>query len=168
MSLFPQILFCLFAGIVAGGAISVILQKNPLYGAFSLILSFLGLSAIYIMLGAHFLGVIQIVVYAGAIMVLFVFVIMLLNVRREATHIDHHAYLKPLAAILGLILLAQLVFVVARVAIPQSPTVSPGVGTVETVGKELLTTYLLPFEATSVLILMAIIGSMHLAKREKE
>ncbi|HMZ82017.1 MAG TPA: NADH-quinone oxidoreductase subunit J, partial [Acidobacteriota bacterium] len=121
-----------------------------------------------IMLGAHFLGVIQIVVYAGAIMVLFVFVIMLLNVRREATHIDHHAYLKPLAGILGLVLLAQLVFVVARVVIPQSPTVSPGVGTVETVGKELLTTYLLPFEATSVLILMAIIGSMHLAKREKE
>lgn len=166
---FEVIFFLFAAALIIGGAISVLIQRNPLYGAFSLILSFIGLAAIYVLVGAQFLGVVQIVVYAGAIMVLFVFVIMLLNVRKEATHPDRHAYLKWIA-FLGLGLIAEVVYVVNQLQISRTP-INPAtgdVGLVETIGKGLLTDYLLPFEATSVLILMAIIGSMHLAKREKE
>lgn len=156
------------SGLIVGGAASVLFQRNPLYGAFSLILSFIGLAVVYVMLGAQFLGVVQIVVYAGAIMVLFVFVIMLLNIREEARHVDHYPFLRYLALPLFLVLVGQVVYVVTQIDIPAAPGHGVSVGTVQAVGKGLLTDYLLPFEATSVLILMAIIGSMHLAKREKE
>ncbi|MBX7222772.1 MAG: NADH-quinone oxidoreductase subunit J [Blastocatellia bacterium] len=166
-----QIVFIVFALIITAGGVGVLVQRNPLYSAFSLILSFIGLAAMYILMGAQFLGVIQIVVYAGAIMVLFVFVIMLLNVRDDELHPDRHKYLLYIGVPLGLGLIAEVFYVVTRVQIAPAITdmhATGTVGTVERIGVGLLTEYLLPFEATSVLILMAVIGAMHLAKREKE
>jgi NADH-quinone oxidoreductase subunit J len=163
---FEQILFILFAGIVVGGAVSVLLQRNPLYSAFSLITTFVGLACLYVTLKAQFLGVVQIVVYAGAIMMLFVFVIMLLNIRDEDTAVDPNRFLVYLTIPLGATLLGALLYVVTKVNLAQAS--GDEGGTVERVGASLLTKYLLPFEATSVLILMAVVGALHLAKREKE
>lgn len=163
---FEQILFILFAGIVVGGAVSVLLQRNPLYSAFALITTFVGLACVYVTLKAQFLGAVQIVVYAGAIMMLFVFVIMLLNVRDDQTANDSSRFLTWLAIPLGGILLGALIYVLTKVDI--NPVTNDAGGTVERIGTNLLTKYLLPFEATSVLILMAVVGALHLAKREKE
>ncbi len=163
---FQQLLFIGFAALVLGGGIAVVLLRNPLYGAFALITSFVGLSALYVMMGAQFIGAAQIVVYAGAIMMLFVFVIMLLNVRADEERPPRHRFLVWLAAPLALLLSAGLWLAVAGVQGDRAP--SGEAGTVERVGKNLMTRYLLPFELTSVLILLAVVGALHLAKREKE
>jgi NADH-quinone oxidoreductase subunit J len=160
-----HVFFLIFSALVVTGAVSVLVQRNPLYSAFSLITTFVGLACLYVLLGAQFLGVVQIVVYAGAIMMLFVFVIMLLNVREDAAATRRNRYLLFLAPPLGVAFFLELMYVIARLNV--EPTPGEG-GTVERIGAGLLTQYLLPFEATSVLILMAVVGALHLAKREKE
>jgi NADH-quinone oxidoreductase subunit J len=117
-------------------------------------------------MGAQFIGAAQIVVYAGAIMMLFVFVIMLLNVRADEERPPRHRFLVWLALPLGLAFSVQVWFAVWGMTGEHTP--SGEAGTVERVGKNLMTRYLLPFELTSVLILLAVVGALHLAKREKE
>ncbi|WP_058867585.1 NADH-quinone oxidoreductase subunit J [Chloracidobacterium thermophilum] len=163
---FQQLLFVGFAALVLSGAVSVVLLRNPLYGAFALITSFVGLSALYVLMGAQFIGAAQIVVYAGAIMMLFVFVIMLLNVRADEERPPRHRFLVWLALPLGVAFSVQVWFAVWGMTGDHTP--SGEAGTVERVGKNLMTRYLLPFELTSVLILLAVVGALHLAKREKE
>ncbi|MFQ3581849.1 MAG: NADH-quinone oxidoreductase subunit J [Chloracidobacterium sp.] len=163
---FQQLLFIGFASLVLGGAVSVVILRNPLYGAFALITSFVGLSALYVTMGAQFIGAAQIVVYAGAIMMLFVFVIMLLNVRADEERPPRHRFLTWLAVPFGLLFSVQVWLAVSDVTADRTP--SGEAGTVERVGKNLMTRYLLPFELTSVLILLAVVGALHLAKREKE
>ena len=173
----PRLLFLAFAGIAVVAAFNLILQRNPIYSALSLIVTLCVMAALFLLLNAPFIAVIQIVVYAGAIMVLFVFVIMLLNIREEESKIDRQKYLKWIAAPMFLALLAQ-VFAVIRYVDATPPSIpsanAPGgnpaasLGTGESVANAMFTTYVLPFEATSVLILMAIVGSMLLAKRESK
>ncbi|MBK9313348.1 MAG: NADH-quinone oxidoreductase subunit J [Acidobacteria bacterium] len=173
----PRLLFLAFAGIAVVAAFNLILQRNPIYSALSLIVTLCVMAALFLLLNAPFIAVIQIVVYAGAIMVLFVFVIMLLNIREEESKIDRQKYLKWLAAPMFLALLAQ-VFAVIRYVDTTPPSIpsanAPGgnpaesLGTVESIANAMFTTYVLPFEATSVLILMAIVGSMLLAKRDSK
>lgn len=169
------ILFILFALMAVISALSVVLQRNPIYSAISLIITLCSLAGLFLTLSAQFIAAIQVVVYAGAIMVLFVFVIMLLNVRAEEARLDRQKFLKYLAAPLFLALLAEVYYVIRTVADPPVPlpatgTVAPEsiLGTVESIGNVMFTSYLLPFEATSVLILMAIVGAMHLARRERD
>jgi NADH-quinone oxidoreductase subunit J len=161
-----KIFFLVLAVLSTGAALSVILQRNPLYGAFSLIGLFGCLAAIYIMLQAQFIGAIQIIVYAGAIMVLFVFVIMLLNVRREESHLDRHRFLYYLAVPLGAALFFEVFYSITKLS--KVNVNKPPVGNSETIGMGLFTQYLLPFEMASILILLAIVGSVILARREKE
>lgn len=173
----PKLMFLAFAGIAVVAAFNLILQRNPIYSALSLIVTLCVMAALFLMLSAPFIAVIQIVVYAGAIMVLFVFVIMLLNIREEESKVDRQKYLKWAAAPMFLALLAQ-VFAVIRyvdasapsIQSPNAPGVSPAdsLGTVESIANAMFTTYVLPFEATSVLILMAIVGSQLLARRERK
>lgn len=163
---FQKLLFIGFATLVLSGAFFVVFLRNPLYGAFALITSFVGLSALYVLIGAQFIGAAQIVVYAGAIMMLFVFVIMLLNVRADEERPPRHRFLAYLAAPFALLFGALMWFAVAGVTGDRAP--SGEAGTVERVGKNLMTRYLLPFELISVLILLAVVGALHLAKREKE
>jgi NADH-quinone oxidoreductase subunit J len=170
----PVVLFLAFAALAVVAAFNVILQRNPIYSAIALIVVLVSLAVLFLTLYAQFIAAIQIIVYAGAIMVLFVFVIMLLNVRAEEAKTDKQKYLQWLAVPLFGALLAEIFFVIRYIGDTPAPLLSANttanpaqvVGTVESVAQGMFTTYLLPFEATSVLILMAIVGAMLLAKRE--
>ena len=160
------LLFILLGGLAIGCALAVVAQRNPLYSAISLIGVFLSLACLYLTLAAPFIAAVQVIVYAGAIMVLVVFVIMLLNVEEEEHRRTRLAYLVPAAVLLGATLIGEVMFVLYSV--PLSPTKPLGlsdVGMTEPIGVGLLTKYLLPFEITSVLLLMAIVGAMTLARR---
>ncbi len=163
------ILFIVFATFAVASAISLVVQTHPISSALSLIGVMVSLAVLYFLLGAEFVAAAQLVVYAGAIMVLFVFVIMLLNAGSEGP--TGRSWRVNL---LGIPLLAAFVGIIAFVIqafLPKTEGVSLAgrdgfVGTAALVGSKLFTVYLLPFEVTSVLILIAIIGAIVLARKE--
>lgn len=161
------LLFIVFAGMAIGCALGMVAQRNPLYSAISLIGVLLSLACLYVMLAAPFIAAVQVIVYAGAIMVLVVFVIMLLNVEDEEPRRKRLAFLVPTAIGLASIMIAESAFILYSVQTsPATPRHSiSNVGLTASVGIGLFTTYLLPFEITSVLLLMAIVGAMSLARR---
>ncbi len=160
------VLFYLFAGLAIAAAISLVYQRNPLYSAVSLVGVFISLACIYITLAAPFIAAVQILVYAGAIMVLVVFVIMLLNLDEEKP-LTRLRYLYAVGGGLGLIMLVQTFFifyVVLRApkhAVPADETV----GRTLSIGSAMFSEYLLPVEIVGVLLLMAIIGGVILARK---
>src|SRR6266851_3862400 len=160
------LLFILFAGLAVGCAVSMVAQRNPLYGAISLIGVFISLACLYVTLAAPFIAAVQVIVYAGAIMVLVVFVIMLLNVEEEERLPLRLRSLVPIAIGLAAILFGEAAFIIFFVrASPATPTTNiSDVGLTSSIGAGLFTTYLLPFEITSVLLLMAVVGAMTLAR----
>src|SRR5919198_1371925 len=109
------LLFILFAGMAIGCAISMVAQRNPLYSAISLIGVFISLACLYIMLAAPFIAAVQVIVYAGAIMVLVVFVIMLLNVEQEERGRSRLKFLVPTAVVLAAVLIAEVAFILVSV-----------------------------------------------------
>ncbi len=163
------VLFIIFGGLAIGCALSMVAQRNPLYSAISLVGVFISLACIYVTLAAPFIAAVQIIVYAGAIMVLVVFVIMLLNVEDEVRRPVRLHYLIPIGVGLATVLIAETAFMLtlhgnrAQVEATQIP--DAGVGLTASIGTGLFTEYLLPFEVTSVLILMALVGAMTLARR---
>lgn len=161
------ILFIIFAGMAIGCAIAMVSQSNPLYSAISLIGVFVSLAAIYVTLAAPFIAAVQVIVYAGAIMVLVIFVIMLLNVEHSEPRRKRLKFLVPLAIGMAAILLAETAFILNSVqtAPNQFATNISNVGLTHSIGEGLFTRYLLPFEVTSILLLMAIVGAMSLARR---
>jgi NADH-quinone oxidoreductase subunit J len=159
--------FILFAGLAIGCALAVVAQRNPLYSAISLIGVFISLACLYVMLAAPFIAAVQVIVYAGAIMVLVVFVIMLLNVEEEERRRERLKFLVPAAVVLAAVLIAEVAFILVSV---QEFRVNPAaggsnIGSTHSIGSALFTRYLLPFEITSILLLMAIVGAMTLARR---
>ncbi|MEO8436237.1 MAG: NADH-quinone oxidoreductase subunit J [Pyrinomonadaceae bacterium] len=159
------VLFILFAGMAIGCAISVVAQRHPLYGAISLVGVFVSLACLYVTLAAPFIAAVQVIVYAGAIMVLVVFVIMLLNVEHEQRRKPRLGYLVGAAVVLAGIMVAEAAFVIYFVQGPSTPKDGiSDVGLTFSIGKGLFTSYLLPFEITSLLLLMAIVGAMTLAR----
>ena len=160
------VLFFLFAGLAIAAAVSCVYHKNPLYSAISLIGVFISLSCIYITLAAPFIAAVQILIYAGAIMVLVVFVIMLLNLEEEnrRTRLRH---LFAIGGFLGAILLAQtfFVFVAVMKAPKQAVNADETVGKTLNIGAAMYTEYLLPVEIVGILLLMAVIGGVILARR---
>jgi NADH-quinone oxidoreductase subunit J len=161
------LLFILFAGMAVGCAVSMVAQRNPLYGAISLIGVFISLACLYVTLAAPFIAAVQVIVYAGAIMVLVVFVIMLLNVEEAERTPLRLRSLVPIAVGLAAVLFAEAAFIIFFVqASPATPTRNiSDVGLTSSIGAGLFTTYLLPFEITSILLLMAIVGAITLARR---
>jgi len=161
------LLFILFAGMAIGCALGVVAQRNPLYSAISLIGVFVSLACLYVMLAAPFIAAVQVIVYAGAIMVLVVFVIMLLNVEEEEHRRTRLKFLLPVAIGLSAIFIAEVAFILMTVAPTRVTPATAGtsVGVTHSIGSQLFTQYLLPFEITSILILMAIVGAMTLARR---
>jgi NADH-quinone oxidoreductase subunit J len=136
-----------------------------------LIGTLLALSALYVTVRAEFIAAVQIVVYAGAIMVLFIFVIMLLNIPRDQPQIEKQKVLRYLAIPFAGLMIAEMFYVLRWIRLSTLPPVAAGnadqaVGTTWSIGTRLFTDYLLPFEVTSVLILMAVVGAMVLARRE--
>ncbi|HVQ38662.1 MAG TPA: NADH-quinone oxidoreductase subunit J [Pyrinomonadaceae bacterium] len=161
------ILFILFAGMAIGCAIAMVAQSNPLYSAISLIGVFIALASLYVTLAAPFIAAVQIIVYAGAIMVLVIFVIMLLNVEDEEPRRKRLRFLVPASIGMAAVLIAETAFILYSVQATESnlPRAGSNVGLTQSIGVGLFTQYLLPFEITSVLLLMAIVGAMSLARR---
>jgi NADH-quinone oxidoreductase subunit J len=159
------VLFGVAAALAVLSALVVILQRNPIYSAFALIVTLCSLSVVYGLLGSPFIAVLQIVVYAGAIMVLFLFVIMLLNVKRE----DHPATgltpFKGAAAALCALLVLQVGSVLVRADVGMVPAAYDA-STRTMAGLLFSVRFLYVFEATSVLILAALVGAIALARKD--
>jgi len=159
------VLFFVLAAVALGGAVNLIVQTHPIHSALSLIVVMVALAGIYLLLGAELLAAVQIIVYAGAIMVLFVFIIMLLN-----AGIEERTSISRAATWLGLPLAVVLTAVLGwRIAMAQPGPMAPGAeipGTTRVLSQLLFTNYVFPFELTSILILVAILGAVVLAKRD--
>jgi len=165
------IFFFILAAVSVISAILIIAQRNPVASALYLIVTLCSQAMLYLLLGASFLAVIQIIVYAGAIMVLFLFVIMLLNLRRDEFGPDKKKTQRVLAFTLGAVWLIQVVaitkFGLSKMNFsPVTPEAALETGSVQSIGKSLFTEYLYPFEITSILLLVAILGSIVLAKKK--
>ena len=161
-----EILFFLFAAGCVAGAINLLAQKHPINSALSLIVVMASLAGLFLLMGAEFVGAVQVIIYAGAIMVLFVFVIMLLN-----AGIEEHTKGSKIAILLGVPGAAVVAVLVAwellRSQHSQAPiSIGELHGTGTDIGRLLFGPYLLPFEVTSVLVLIAIMGAVVLARRE--
>jgi len=160
-----QILFFFFAAVAVGAAINVLVQRHVLYSALSLILMLTAMSVLFILLRADFLAVIQVIVYAGAIMVLFVFVIMLLNLPHDEDGADRLRWLKFIGIPLVLFFLFLVTATLSNVEAGNA-TQTRFVGSPQAIGQSLFTDYLLPFEVTSLLILIALLGAIVFAKKD--
>jgi NADH-quinone oxidoreductase subunit J len=167
----PFLVFFVCAGIAVLGALLLIIAKEPIHSALSLVLVMISLAVLYLMLGAEFIAAVQIIVYAGAIMVLFVFVIMLLNAGSEE-RTDWSKMAKYVGMLLGIFLLVELAYwmrasVIGKEVANGSLATASSVDTAE-MSRMLFNQYVFPFEATSVLILIAILGALVLAKRDDQ
>jgi NADH-quinone oxidoreductase subunit J len=161
------LIFLIFAGIAVFCGINLVVQTHPIASALSLIGVMGSLAILYLQLGGEFIAAAQVIVYAGAIMVLFVFVIMLLNAGAETTTFQVSRFVKYLGAVL-LAAFLGLISLIIQATLPRTEGVVFGTfqGTAVEVGRKLFTAYLLPFEVTSVLILIAIVGAIVLARKE--
>ncbi len=163
-------IFLFLSGIAIVSAANILIQRHPIYSALSLILTFVALSGIYMQMQAEFIAVMQIVIYTGAIMVLFVFVIMLLNVKAEERIPDKLRLVRFLGIPLVVLLTVEMGLVVIRAFssedIQLSSYATNLAGNTQSIGKLLYTQYALPVEVTSVLLLVAIIGAIIMAKKE--
>ncbi len=163
------VVFYVFAALALTGALLVISFKNPVSSALSLVLTLFSTAVLFVLLLAHFVAVIQILVYAGAIMILFLFTVMFLNLKPEALNFESKNLPFKISVLLVVLLFvgyfASLGFKKGLSLSNISTSDMDGFGTVEGVGTTLFTDYLLPFELTSVLILVAIIGVVAIAKK---
>jgi NADH-quinone oxidoreductase subunit J len=167
-----QALFYFLALLTLGGSVAVVALPNPLYSVLSLVAAFLGLAGLYLTLNAQFVAVVQVIVYAGAIMMLFLFVVMLINLGREERLPLRLPIQKLAGTIIGLGIFAGLVnLFVAAPLLTGAKGLFPAarlaeVGSVQAVGKVLVTQYVLPFQAMGVLLFVGIVGAVVLARRQ--
>jgi NADH-quinone oxidoreductase subunit J len=157
--------FAVLAVIALGSALGLVFKKNAIHGALFLVVNLGTVAALYLSLGAEFLAAAQVIVYAGAIMVLFVFAIMVLIPGKEETGPDPRRPYRLLALPVGAALLAELALVVVARRGADTGAAAPIPGGVEAIGRLLFTDYLFPFELTSVLLLAAMVGVLLLARR---
>ncbi|PYO50036.1 MAG: NADH-quinone oxidoreductase subunit J [Candidatus Rokuibacteriota bacterium] len=159
--------FVLIAGIAVGSALGLVFKRNPIHAALFLVVNLGAVAVLYLTLGAEFLAVAQIAVYAGAIMVLFLFAIFVLIPAREETTPDPRRAYRILALPVGAALLGVLGFVVAASVRAQAPPAPAAPDGVEAIARLLFTDYLFPFEVTSVLLLAAMVGALLLSRRRE-
>ena len=165
-----QILFFVFAAICVGGAINLVLQRHPINSALSLVVVMASLAALYLLLGAEFVGAVQVIVYAGAIMVLFVFVIMLLNAGAEEQTQGSRIAMwigGPCVAVLAGVIMWLVTHNDKTIGNVQVGSMVTTTDNTHSVASLLFREFLLPFEVTSVLILIAIMGAVVLASRKE-
>jgi len=160
------LLFAALAIVALVGAVGVVLSRNAVHSALYLLLNFATFAAMYIMLGAQFLGLVQIVVYAGAIVVLFLFVVMLIGGEIGDIRSKSRSYTRIVAGIAVAAFLLALIFVIGQ-SLPADalPKGAPDNGSVQAIGAVLYTEYLLPFELASILLLAGMLGGVVLARR---
>ena len=164
------IIFSLFALIAVASAINMVMQSHPISSALSLVGVMGSLAVLYLLLGGEFIAMVQIIVYAGAVMVLFIFVIMLLNAGAEE-RLKNRSFIAQLIGVPAILALAAVMVYFVQRGFPGMSNVKFGDfegGSARAVGMALFTDYLLPFEVTSVLILIAILGAVVLARKEMD
>jgi NADH-quinone oxidoreductase subunit J len=166
-----HLFFLYFAGVIILTSFLVVALRNPIYSALSLLIMFFHVAGLYVTLHAEFLAAVQVIVYAGAILVLYLFVVMLLNLKRE----DRYHAQVLLGVLLGVMVLTEaglLVMQAGSTGLPMAERIQPdsastvAVGNTETIGEVLYSTYLFPFEVASLILLVAMIGAIILAKRD--
>ncbi len=165
------IAFYFIAACILGFAVLVVTTRDTVHSVLFLVLDFLFVAALYVLLGAQFLAAIQVLVYAGGIVVLYLFVVMLVNLKRAPeAHVDAHRHGRigfwMAAAILGELALIAWRGYATPAGVPATAMAAPAAGNTEQVGWLLYTSYLIPFEIASMLLLVAMIGAIVLAKRE--
>lgn len=163
--------FVVSAVIVVVGALGVVVARNPVHSALMLVMTLFGVAVLFVIQDAQFLAVVQVIVYAGAIVVLFLFVIMLLGVDREEMMArDPLPAQRPLAVFLGLAALGLILYLASKASWATGsksvagPAGGPG-SNIEKLARSIFTTYLIPFEATSVLLVIAVVGAVVLSRR---
>ncbi len=164
-----EILFFVLAAMAVFSALGMLLNKNPVYSVLLLIVALFAIAGLYVLLNASFIAAVHLIVYAGAIMVLFLFVIMLLDIRSDVEHINLRRLSRILALLATLIFLGETFLIVLMTFKGKAAVVGLGegiLGDVPSVGELLFTKYLLPFEIASVLLLVGIVGAIILAKRK--
>jgi NADH-quinone oxidoreductase subunit J len=165
-------LFYVFGAFAVIASLLVIAQRNPVYSVLLLIASFGALSGLYVLLDAPFAAAVQIIVYAGAIMVLFLFVVMLLNAPHEETDFDErtHPLLRPgpmrFGGVLAVALIVELIWALSKSA-PSSTFGNPAATSISAIGRSLFTDYAFQFEVTSILILIAMVGAVIMARQDR-
>ena len=159
-----EVTFFILAVPLLCAAVGVVISKNPVYAAMNLVATFFFLAGIYVLLVAHLIAFMQVLVYAGAVMVLFLFVIMLISLGDEHLVKERYRGMQLLGAAGAIGLAAVLSWAILDVARATPASLPPDFGTVKAVGRVLFTQYLLPFEATSLLLLAAIVGAVVVAK----
>ncbi len=161
-------LFIMLATFAVASAVATVLSKNTVTSALFLVLNMVTLAGVYLLLKAQYLAIIQILVYAGAIMVLFLFVIMVLNVDDEGSIMKQISFKLVLGFLLGTAVLAQLIYAIGSFTdtLPVISTAMEDVGTVEAIGDVLYSKYLLPFQLTAILLTAAVIGALLIAQHK--
>jgi NADH-quinone oxidoreductase subunit J len=164
------LLFWLLAVIALLAAVSMVIQRNPVHSALFLIITLLSLAGLFLLLSAHFLAVIQVIVYAGAIMVLFLFVVMLLDIRRMEAAPSRVKLQKSLGILLGATFFLETILVlrsevISDLAAAAATAPAPDFGTAVALGRTLLTGYFFPLQLAAVLLFVALIGAIVLSKR---
>jgi len=164
-----KIIFLFLSVVAIGSALAVIFAKSPVYSVLFLIVTFFSIAGHFVLLNAHFLAIVNIIVYAGAIMVLFLFVIMLLNLNKESEP-QKPFYIKVVACVAGGLLLVTLVGAIRGSTVQNAGALvaktGNNIGSVEELGKVLFSNFLIPFEISSVLFLSAMIGAVMLGKKD--
>lgn len=168
-----KILFLIFAVLAVAGALGTVTRRNVIHSLLFLVFTFFNIAAIYFITQAYFLAVVQILVYAGAIMVLFVFVVMFLNLRTFSEQEQAHRYQRWIAPLLAVLVLAEFVFVLAGITFTSAKggftpeVVAAAGGSTRVFSDAIFNTMLLPFEVASVVLLVAMVGAIVLVGREK-
>ena len=162
------IVFTITAIVAIIGAAAMLLSKNAVHSALFMLLNFIAIAVLYLLLRAPILFAVQLIVYAGAIIVLFLFVVMLLGAERAEDEQDRIAWQRPLALLMAVLLLGEAVYVFfarSATAVAPAPTNTPDFATPVRIGEALFSSYLLPFEITSVILLAALVGVVVLHQR---
>jgi NADH-quinone oxidoreductase subunit J len=162
-----EVLFYFLSALALGSAIMVVISRNPIHSILWLIVTFIAITGHYILMNAQFLGIVNLIVYAGAIMVLFLFVIMLMNLNSE-TEPQKNKWMKLAGVVAGGCLLLVMIAALkeAEVKGRASELLTGDIGLIENLGKALFTDYVVPFEISSVLFLSAMVGTVVIGKRE--
>ena len=165
----PALFFYLFAGVCVASAVMVIVSRNPVHSVLFLILAFVNASGLFVLLGAEFLAMILIVVYVGAVAVLFLFVVMMLDVNFDTLRQQFRSYL-PIGAAVGILVLFEMALVIADSAIGRtvSAPAPPAGSNTKALGQLLYVDYVYPFEIAAVVLLVAIVTAIALTHRERK
>ncbi len=168
-----EILFYLFALIAVASGVAMVLHRNPVYSAIFLIVTLFAFAGFFVLLNAPFVAAVHVIVYAGAIMVLFLFVIMLLNLKRDPAREAGKVTRRAIGVILVLAFIVELGALLFAATANNGvsnniPNANSLVGSTEVIGRSLFTTYLFPFEVASILLLVGMVGAIVLAKRKLE